>query len=92
MIPTIVSVVLEIVKVLTDPETLTNLIMAAVDLILALAQGLVDAIPQLVMAIPIIIQNLISAIINLLPEPDPSRYRDHFDACAGADSKHHVTC
>lgn len=71
LIPTIVNVILEIVKVLTDPETLTNLIMAAVKLILALAQGLVDAIPQLVMAIPVIIQNLVSAIINLLPELIP---------------------
>lgn len=71
LIPTIVNVVLELVKVLTEPNTLTNLIMAAVELILALGQGLVDAIPQLVTVIPIIIENLVTTIISLLPELIP---------------------
>lgn len=62
---------LELVKVLTEPNTLTNLIMAAVELILALGQGLVDAIPQLVTVIPIIIENLVTTIISLLPELIP---------------------
>lgn len=71
LIPTIVNIVLELVKVLTEPNTLTNLIMAAVELILALGQGLVDAIPQLVTVIPIIIENLVTTIISLLPELIP---------------------
>lgn len=71
LIPTIVDVILQIVQVLTAPDTLVNLIMAAVEMIMALAQGLISAIPKLQMAIPTIIENLITAIIDLLPELIP---------------------
>lgn len=72
LIPTIVQVVLKIADVLTNPETLENLLSAALDIILALAYGIVDAIPRLMEYIPVIIENIVSAIINLLPELIPA--------------------
>ncbi len=67
LIPTIVDVVLQIVETLTNPDTLVGLIDAALQIILALADGLVKSIPKIVDKIPIIIANLISAIIQCLP-------------------------
>lgn len=67
LIPTIVSVVLEIVNILTNPDTLGSLITAAIAIMLALANGLVEAIPQLVEAIPTIIENLCIVIADNLP-------------------------
>jgi phage-related protein len=64
LIPTIVSVVLEIVNILTNPDTLSNLINASVEIIFALADGLIAAIPSLVDAIPLIVESLISAIME----------------------------
>lgn len=75
LIPTIVDVVLKIVDVLTAPDTLVNLIMAAVEILLALAEGLVDAIPRLMDAVPIIISNLVAALIKLIPELIPVAIR-----------------
>ena len=66
LIPSIVSVVLEIVNILTNPDTLSNLINASVEIIFALADGLIAAIPSLVDAIPVIVESLISAIMENL--------------------------
>ena len=46
-------------NVLTAPDTLSNLIMAAVEIILAIAEGLVDAMPRLMEAVPLIISLLV---------------------------------
>ena len=75
LIPTIVDVILEIVDVLTAPDTLSNLIMAAVEIILAIAEGLVDAMPRLMEAVPLIISNLVAALIKLIPEIIPVAIR-----------------
>lgn len=52
---------------LTNPDTLTPLIEGAVQIIMALADGLIQALPKLIEAIPKIIQNLITAIVENLP-------------------------
>jgi archaellum component FlaC len=64
LIPTIVDVVLQIVETLTNPETLTNLLDAAIVLIENLAYGLMDAIPQLVQAALLIIENLVAFLLD----------------------------
>jgi phage-related protein len=66
LIPTIVDVVLQIVDILTQPDTLTNLLGAALQIIIALAEGLVEAIPKLADAVPKIIDNLTKFIQNNL--------------------------
>lgn len=53
---------------LTAPESITLLVQAAVQILLALAQGIVGALPELIDTIPIIITNLVDAILASLPE------------------------
>lgn len=67
LIDGIVQVALTIVQMLTSPDFLTQLIETAILLIMTLAQGLIDAIPQLIAAVPLIIGNLLAAIIVELP-------------------------
>lgn len=67
LIDGIVQVTLTIVQMLTSPDFLTQLIETAILLIMTLAQGLIDAIPQLIAAVPLIIGNLLAAIIVELP-------------------------
>lgn len=67
LIPTVVSVVTQIVTTLTEPATLTALITAAIAIILALTNGLIEAIPSLLEAAPVIVQNLVDAVIENAP-------------------------
>lgn len=67
LIDGIVQVTMTIVQMLTSPDFLTQLIETAILLIMTLAQGLIDAIPQLIAAVPMIIGNLLAAIIVELP-------------------------
>lgn len=71
ILDTMVSVILLLVSSITEPDMLTNLVMSAVTLILTLANGLVDAVPQLLPVIPIIITNIVTALIGLTPELIP---------------------
>lgn len=68
LIPTIVDVVLQIADTLTDPSTLVALVDAAVEIIIALANGLTEATPQLVEAVPVIVGNLVQALIASIPQ------------------------
>ena len=62
------SALLGIVDKITSPESITLLIQAAMQLMLALARGLIAAIPQLIDAVPGIITNLIESFYAMLPE------------------------
>ena len=53
------SALLGIVDTITSPESITLLIQAAMQLMLALARGLIAAIPQMIDAVPGIITNLV---------------------------------
>ena len=64
LIPTIVEVVLQIVDALTNPETLSNLLDAAIAIITELAWGLIDAIPRLIDAVFILIDNIVDFLID----------------------------
>lgn len=68
LIPTVVDVVLEIVDTLTDPQTLGNLIDAALAIIIALAEGIVASIPELLKRAPEIITNLVTTLVENLPK------------------------
>jgi len=68
LIPVIVQVVTDIALVLTRPDNLMLLINAALDLIKALALGIIQAIPQLVEAIPPLIMQLNVALLQAVPE------------------------
>ena len=68
LVPTIIDVVLEIVDVLTDPETLGNLVDAAIAIIVALAEGIINALPDLAERVPEIIVNIVDTLIENLPK------------------------
>ena len=62
------SALLGIVGKITSPESITLLIQAAMQLMLALARGLIAAIPQLIDTVPGIITNLVESFYAMLPE------------------------
>lgn len=68
LIPVAIDAVLTLVDTLTDPEMLGNLIDGAIVLVMALANGLVDALPKLIEKAPVIIMNLVTAIIENVPK------------------------
>lgn len=56
-----VNMVHTLVEYLTNPEAINNFVSAALDIMLGLAEGLVEAIPDLITAIPTIISSIVSA-------------------------------
>jgi len=67
----IIAVVLQLAASITEPDMLSTFVMSAVTLILTLANGIIDAVPQLLPAIPIIITNIVLTLISLTPELIP---------------------
>ena len=65
--PTVTSLVVDLVKFFTDPQTIIEIVNAGVDIMLALVQGITDAFPVIVSALPEIIQNLVTALTQGLP-------------------------
>jgi phage-related protein len=68
LIPALVDAILFIVEKLTEPEMLIQLIDAALQLMIALADGLLKALPKLIEAIPVIIFNIISTLVQYFPQ------------------------
>jgi TP901 family phage tail tape measure protein len=68
MVPAIVDIALEIVDVLTDPDTLGLLVDAAIQITIALADGLINALPEILDKAPEIIENLCNALVDNLPK------------------------
>lgn len=64
MIPSIVAVIMKIVDVLTEPNMLSELIQVALDLIIALADGLMKAMPEITAKAPEIILNLVDGLLR----------------------------
>lgn len=67
LIPSVVDVVVKLAMMLTDPTTLVNIINASLQIILALADGIIDNLPKLIEAAPVIVTNLVTAIVDSLP-------------------------
>lgn len=68
LVPTIVDVVLQIVETLTSPDTISNLVDAAIAIIIALSDGMINSLPKLLEKAPTIISNLVTAIVNNAPK------------------------
>ena len=62
-----VQAVLAIAQTLSDPASLNAMIESALDLVLALVHGLMDAIPQLIAAAPRLVGAIEATIITELP-------------------------
>lgn len=67
LISTAVEIIIKLVEGLTNPESISQIIQSAVTLIEYLVEGLIQAVPQLIAAIPVIIENLVTAISENLP-------------------------
>lgn len=66
VVPAMTDLIIGMAEALTNPESISSLIDAAMNIISALADGLLNAIPQLVQAVPTIIDNLVTALTNNL--------------------------
>ncbi len=68
LIPALVAVIMQIVTMLTNPESIMKLIDVAIRLMVALSTGLINAIPEILKAIPQIILNIVTALIEAIPQ------------------------
>lgn len=68
MMSTATDLIIGLAKGLTDPNSLSNLVTSAINLIMALVDGLLDALPKLIEAAPEIIQNLVVALVENAPK------------------------
>ena len=63
-----VTMIITLTEALTSPDMVVKLLEAAIRLILALADGLLRAIPQLLAAVPVIIANLAQSVVEGAPK------------------------
>lgn len=68
LIPAAVGSILQFVEGLTDPNNLSTLVDGAIAIILALADGLISSIPRILESVPVIVKNLIVALIENAPK------------------------
>ena len=68
LIPVAVDAILTLVDTLTDPANIGNMVDAAIEIIIALANGLINALPKLIAKAPEIIANLVTALIENVPK------------------------
>lgn len=68
LVPVAVDAVLQLADTLTDPDGLSNMVDSALQLITSLADGLIEALPKLIEKAPVIVQNLVTAIIENAPK------------------------
>lgn len=68
LIPVAVQAILNIVDTLTNPDSIGELVDAAIAIVMALANGLIDALPSLLEKAPIIIANLVTALVQNVPK------------------------
>lgn len=64
LIPTIVGLISFVATELTKPETLVPIAESAIDIIVALGNGLVDSLPYLIESLPEIVDGLVNSIIE----------------------------
>lgn len=67
IVPAIVQVVLTIVEAFTNPDFMTNLLDAGLQIINGLLNGIITAIPMLIESLPTIIDNIVNGLLEGLP-------------------------
>lgn len=67
LIPSIVGIISEIAKTLTNPSNLIPLLDSAISIIKALADGLIAALPTIINDLPIIVDFIVTALVEATP-------------------------
>ncbi|MDE7398969.1 MAG: phage tail tape measure protein [Oscillospiraceae bacterium] len=67
VVSTVTNVIIEIAKALTNPNTLSDILNAGLQIVIGLAQGILEAIPEIIEALPEIIDNIVTFIIEAIP-------------------------
>lgn len=68
LIPLVVEAAMKIIDMLTEPEVLTRIVEIALDLTIALIDGIWKALPKIIEALPKIVENLIKALLQSIPK------------------------
>lgn len=68
LIPAAVGIIMRLTDKLTDPESIGSMVDTAIELIFAIADGLIKALPILLQQAPVIVENLVRAVINNAPK------------------------
>lgn len=66
--PAVVNLVYTFGEKLSDPSTLSALLDSAIEIILALANGIMEAVPIVLQSAPVIIGNLVAGLIVAIPK------------------------
>lgn len=66
VLDTVVDVVLQIVDLLTNPETLVSLVDAGLEIVTKLIEGVIKALPKIAKAVPKIITNIVKAVPEIV--------------------------
>lgn len=67
IIPMIVSAIMQIFTALTNPDVILSLTQAAITLVQELTNGIISAIPIILEQLPVIIENICTALLEGLP-------------------------
>lgn len=67
IITAVVQGLLQVIMALTSPEVVVPMIQAGINLLLELIKGILSAIPQLVAALPTIIENIVNTLVAGIP-------------------------
>ena len=62
------NMIVDFAKSLTDPQNLSNVVDAAINIVVTLTNAIIDAIPSLIESAPEIIKNLVVALIENVPK------------------------
>lgn len=68
LIPQIVDAIMQLIVILTNPDVIVQLINAGIDIMLALINGIIQAIPLIIEQMPVIIMNIATALIQAAPQ------------------------
>jgi hypothetical protein len=68
LVPTIIDIALEIVDILTDPDTLSTLIDASIAIVIALTDGIIESLPELIERLPELVDGIVTGIVENLPK------------------------
>jgi phage-related protein len=62
LITSVTDVIIKLVDMLTNPDSIKNMVKVALDLVTAIGNGLIEAIPRLIEKVPDIINGIVTAI------------------------------